>query len=222
MGKTRLQAKIEEAAAIAESVPEPLREAAFNRAMDALMDDSADELLEEELELKDMLTPDAILGRSINTLNIARTKLGMSELDKDQIALTLATALGSITSNEKVAQVISNADELVSELKNRGQGIGGIVRPKSKKKKKGPSKKTKAEAEASTSPTQMIQELVTAGFFKTAQSAADVVLYLQQKGVDITVRQVAPALMGLMKKGSLSRRKTKAGPYVYTAKKKKK
>ena len=133
-----------------------------------------------------------------------------------------ATALGSITSNEKVAQVISNADELVSELKNRGQGIGGIVRPKSKKKKKGPSKKTKAEAEASTSPTQMIQELVTAGFFKTAQSAADVVLYLQQKGVDITVRQVAPALMGLMKKGSLSRRKTKAGPYVYTAKKKKK
>ena len=219
MAKKKIQAKIEEAAAIAESVPEELREAAFNRALDALLDESRDDLTADELNLRDMLTPDAILGRSIKTLNFARSRIGMNELDKDQIAIALATILGSFASNERVAQVLSNADDLVTELKSKSQGITSIVRPAQGKRKS--STRTKKAKEEPQSPTQVLQGLIKNGFFATAHSAADVAMYLEKKGVDITVRQVVPALMALMNKGTLSRRKNKAGRYEYKSKKRK-
>ena len=206
--KKKLQSKFEEAAAIAAAVPEEFREAAFNRALDELLEGNQEEI--EDASLKSGITPDAILGRSIGTINIARTRLGMDELDKDQVALTLATMLQTLATNDKVSQILSNADELVKELRSKGQNISDIIKVKAE-----------AEPEKPETPTQVLQDLVKTGFFKTARTAADVVLFLEQKGMDFTVRQIAPALLVLMRQGNLSRTKNKSGRYEYKSKKKK-
>lgn len=86
--------------------------------------------------------------------------------------------------------------------------------PKAAPAKKGPAKK-KPSAKISSNPADIINDLVALGFFATARTTTDVLLYLEKQGLQLTTRQIAPLLLSLMRSGLLNRGRANGGRYNY-------
>src|SRR5690606_12478962 len=99
-------------------------------------------------------------------------------------------------------------------------GLGGRARAKAaahgKAKPKGGAKR-KAPEPVDLSPAQIINELIAKGFFNTARTVRDILVYLERKGLQFTASQLYPVMMRLIRAGLLAREKTPDGEYEYRA-----
>jgi len=234
MASKRLQTLFAEAADIAATVPEDLRPAAFNRALDLLLARAAggpgaieaDAILRGSAKDKRILGiygSELVLERSVDVLNFATSRLGLEELSAEQIAALVNERFGLPTTGTVVSLALTGAGGLVRGMQRGGETLYRIVAPAlededpvpRKKKKGGKPKKKKKIPEAPVTPAQVVRDLVALGFFQTAHTATELALHLEKKGIDFTVRQVVPVLTSLIEAGLLVRKTDPSGKTAY-------
>lgn len=146
MVDARMKKAFQEAAEIAQGVPESLREAAFNRALDVLLGKESPSragAVEEDIEIDaetvhEELTRRKILGipgsgfvleKSVAALNMAAARLGMEEMSAEQIADTLEENFGVHVSHGVVAKALEQADSVVTKVREGGETLYRVIRP---------------------------------------------------------------------------------------------
>lgn len=203
MSEKDLKRIFRQASEVAKSVPESLREAAFNRALD--------ELLAEYHKGRDASGDNAdtephLLRDSLDAIEQAAASLGVENLSPEQVAVLLHDRLGVPITPEMVGEVIDRADSLLTTAYRRsgdiyrrivaGRGEGTVSR----------GQKSRGGGQASAArPIELLMDLVALGFFTTARTAGDVILYLQRKGFQFTAQQITPVLLRLIQMGILTR-----------------
>lgn len=238
MASKRLQNMFEEAASIAATVPEDLRPAAFNRALDLLLARAgggvgaaeADAILRGSAKDKRILGifgTELVLEKSVDVLNFATSRLGLEELSAEQIAALVNERFGLPTTGSVVSLALTGASGLVRGMQRGGETLYRIVAPvledeaettgKHKKKKAGKHGKAKASREASVTPGQVVRDLLALGFFTSARTAAELALDLEKRGIDFTVRQIVPVLTTLIDAGLLVKKTNSEGKASYRA-----
>jgi hypothetical protein len=216
----------EEAADIAETVPEELRGAACNRALDLLLAragggpgaSEADAILRGSAKDKRLLGiygSEILLEKSVDMLNFATTRLGMEELSAEQIAALVNERFGIPTTETVVSMALTGAGGLVRGIQRSGKTLYSIVSPAIEEPKHKPRKRKKNEPDPT--PGQIVRDLVALGFFQSARTTADLVLFLEKKGIQFTTRQVIPVLSSLIAAGVIEKKKDRTGEFKYRA-----
>lgn len=224
MASKRLKSMFEEAAEIAETVPQELRPAAFNRALDLLLARAgggagaaeADAILRgsaKDRRILGIYGTEVVLEKSVDVLNFATTRLGLEELSAEQIAALVNERFGLPATGTVIATALMGANGLVRGIQRGGETLYKIVAPDLKASKKGARKKKAPEP----TPAQVVRDLAALGFFKTARTAADLVLFVEKKGIEITTQQIVPTLGALIDAGLLEKKKDAKGQTKYRA-----
>lgn len=235
MASKRLKAMFEEAAEIAATVPADMQPAAFNRALDLLLARAAggpgaaeaDALLRgsaKERRILGIYGSDILLEKSVDMLNFATTRLGMEELSAEQIAALVNERFGIPTTGTVISAALAGAGGLVRGVQRSGATLYQIVAPvlndpeatKPRTKHKTKRGKRAAKEAADPTPAQVVRDLLALGFFQSARTATDLVLFLEKKGLQFTVRQVVPVLSALIQAGLIEKEKSEGG-YAYRA-----
>ncbi len=183
---------------------------------------------------------ETILNRSLDAMNFAAERFGLEGMSVEQITDLLDERFGINTSAEVVGRVLEGADTIVGRVRGHGGTLYRLVIPGAKAPKKSTAKKsskakaktkakTKAKAkskaakrapkkaDASAGLVGMIIDLIGAGFFATARTVGDIMLYLQRKGLEYTAAELTSVLVRLLSKGLLTRQRTTTGDYEYEA-----
>ncbi len=224
MASKRLKAMFEEAAEIAETVPKEMQPAAFNRALDLLLARAgggagaaeADAILRgsaKDRRILGIYGTEVVLEKSVDMLNFATTRLGMEELSAEQIAALVNERFGLPATGTVISTALMGASGLVRGFQRGGETLYKIVAPKFEEPKKKGRKKRAPEP----TPAQVVRDLVALGFFQTARTAADLVLYVEKKGLQITTQQIVPTLGALIDAGLLEKKKDAKGHTKYRA-----
>lgn len=218
MANRQVKKKFKEAADIAKSVPKEFQEAAFNRALDMLMENGvAPETI--RARLLGLASPEAVVERSIEVLSFATRTLGKEAVSAAQIAAMLNAQYGLAVSKEIVARTLATAGGAVQTVRRGGDTLFRPVPAEEAPaaKKKTSAKKATKKAETEARPGEILGDLAAMGFFTTARSATDVALYLQKLGLGVTKRQIAPVLGRMLAEGELDRERNDDGEYEYQA-----
>lgn len=233
MDISKLKRTFAAAAEIAEGLPEELREAGFNRALDMLTQAAVekggiDALFEtssaEALLARMTATRDAVLAQSLQALRVAGSVLGIENMTAEQIGAVLQSRFGIPVNAERVARALEGADDFVQQLGDTGTAIYRMIRPEPQesgqkkpaaKKKVATGKGAKAKKAEPATITDLLIDLVRGGFFASARTVRDVLLYLEKKGLEITQRELSAALLRLFQRGLLQREKPARGPFRY-------
>lgn len=222
MASKRLKVMFEEAAEIAETVPQELRPAAFNRALDLLLARAgggagaaeADAILRgsaKDRRILGIFGSEVLLEKSVDVLNFATTRLGLEELSAEQIAALVNERFGLPATGTVISTALMGANGLVRGIQRGGETLYKIVAPTPATTRKRGKKKKELEP----TPAQVVRDLAALGFFKTARTAADLVLFVEKKGLEITSRQIAPTLGALIDAGLLEKKKDANGRVKY-------
>ena len=224
MAHKKLKGIFKEAAAIAKVVPEELREAAFNRALDRLMGEEGRNAgkrrrVDEEPSapkrpferpfsaLAETAHVETILEKSVEVLNLATGTLGIEAMTAEQIAEMLDEKFGIVTSNEMVARVLENTDGLVRRVREGGGAVYRLIRPVPAKKRtagkrKTASKaKTKARAKGKTRAKAAGRAKAGGDDGESGQDGAQLLLGLAGKGFLATARTTGEIILFLQRKG---------------------
>lgn len=237
MADKRLRAAFKEAAELAANVPEEMREIAFNRALDMLLGGQrpghAAAHGEPEADAPQRST-ERVLDQSLRVLNLATGIVGMEALTAKQIGKVLEDRFGVHADNRVIARALDSADFVVDRVMEGGEvlyrltpsvpGIPGLrgrggakaAAAKGKVKTKAGAKH-KAHEPVDQTPAQIVNELIAKGFFNSARTVRDVLVYLERKGLQFTATQLYPVMMRLIRAGLLARQKTPDGEYEYRA-----
>lgn len=134
MADARLKRMFQEAAEIAEGMPEALRETAFNRALDLLMgkQSAGAEAGGEPAGHRRILGipgSGAVLEKSVAALNLAAARLGLEAMSAEQIADTIEERFGVHVSEGMVARVLESADSVVAKVRSGGETLYRTIRP---------------------------------------------------------------------------------------------
>lgn len=134
MADTRLKRMFQEAAEIAEGMPEALRETAFNRALDLLMGKDAPGMeaggeAAGQRRILGIPGSGAVLEKSVAALNLATARLGLEAMSAEQIADTIEERFGVHVSEGVVARVLEGADNVVAKVRSGGETLYRIIRP---------------------------------------------------------------------------------------------
>lgn len=225
MANKRLKAMFEEAAEIAETVPQELRPAAFNRALDLLLARAgggagaaeADAILRgsaKDRRILGILGTELVLERGVDMLNFATTRMGMPELSAEQVAALVNERFGMPATGTVVSAAFAGASGLVRGVQRGGKTLYKIVAP-GLDGPKGKKKKKTAKGAPEPSAGQVVRDLAALGFFQTARTTAELVLYLEKKGLQITKQQIVPALGALIAAGLIEKEKDAKGKTHY-------
>ena len=158
MADARMKKAFQEAAEIAQGVPEALREAAFNRALDVLLgpnrapkdeagpvpEEFDEEAVHEEMARRKILgIPGSgfVLEKSVAALNLAAARLGMDEMSAEQIAGALEENFGVHVSQGVVARALEQADSVVAKVRLGGETLYQVIRPPLHQAPSGPAPK---------------------------------------------------------------------------------
>ncbi len=188
-------------------------------------------------------TPDMLLDKYVEALAFAANRLGMEAASADQVAEILNDRFGLPTPASVVSTALSGAGMMVRTARVGGKTLYKLSSPlrkppayagperrrdapaiapspkvgaAAKKRGKVEKKTGKKPRKAPDTPADILNDLITLGFFTTAKTTADVLLYLEKQGLEITTRQVAPILFRLMQAGLLGRSRAGNG-YSYYA-----
>lgn len=233
-----------EAAEIAKGLPRGLQEAAFNRALDVLLSGSSTDAEEQDADVARRLFAipgsRALLDTSVAAINMVADRLGIEELDADEVADFIEEKLGPHLNEGVVGRALDGADEVLRTLaganplntflhesdregkassRGRTQHKANAAKTKAgkkdtKKRRKGPAS-NKTERATTGGITQLIINLVRKGFFTSARTAAQVALHLNRQGFNFTVYQLTPVLVRLLQAGLLRRTTGPGGQYAY-------
>jgi hypothetical protein len=144
MADARMKKAFQEAAEIAQGVPEPFREAAFNRALDVLLGQGkqASAPREEEAWEEEMASAEGsrrkilgipgsgfVLEKSVAALNLAAARLGLEEMSAEQVADALEENFGVHVSQGMVARALEQADSVVAKARLGGETLYRVIRP---------------------------------------------------------------------------------------------
>lgn len=241
MADRRMKRMFKEAADIAKSVPPEFREAAFNRALDMLSGNTRTngsanaQQAEPQPAKRGFLggVPDFVLDRCMDAVSFATGRLGRDAVSADEVAEILTERFGIPATRDMVVRAMMAAGQMVVTVRDGGRVLYRVVRPEAEEeappppppkraKKRQATAKGKATAKkkrknGDASPTQIVSDLIALGFFTTARTTTDVIVYLEKKGMELTARQLAPVLLRLMKAGLLGRKRTTEGEYEYWA-----
>lgn len=225
-----------EAADVARSLPPEFRQAAFNRALDMLAEQDrprANGSAEPDAEpapkrgITGFAAPDYLIDRTFDAVGFAAERLGMESVTAEDVAEILQDRFGIKTPADMVASAL-NATGTVARTANFGgrtiyriltTSSRGSARQKARnlepaeKRAKKPAPKRRLKR--GSSPGEIAQDLLALGFFATAKTTADVLLYVEKQGLELTARQITPVLMRLMRGGELTGKKTRDGRYAY-------
>jgi hypothetical protein len=228
-----------EAADIAKSVPPEFREAAFNRALDMLSGERkaaagttpGPQPAEEKAARKGFFggVPDFIIDRCMDAVSFATGRLGRDAVSADEVADILTERFGIPATRDMVVRAMMAAGQMVVTVRDGGRVLYRVVRPeqegeappppppKKPKRRTTTRKKTAAKKKKTVeaTPSQIVSDLIALGFFTTARTTTDVVVYLEKKGLEFTARQLTPVMLRLMRAGMLGRKKSDAGEYAY-------
>lgn len=188
-------------------------------------------------------TPDMLIDKYIEALAFAANRLGLEAASADQVAEILNDRFGLPTPASVVSTALSGAGIMVRTARVGGKTLYKLASPLRKppayagperrrdvppiapaqkvtvtaRKKPGKvtKKSDKKPRKTPDSPAEILNDLITLGFFTTAKTTADVLLYLEKQGLEITSRQVAPILLRLMQAGLLGRSRAGNGYRYY-------
>ncbi|HNR31682.1 MAG TPA: hypothetical protein PKI11_12410 [Candidatus Hydrogenedentes bacterium] len=233
----------QEAAEIAKGLPRGLQEAAFNRALDVLLGGGTDTTEEEADDTRRIFAlpgSRTLLDTSVAAINLVADRLGIEELDADEVAEFLEEKVGPHLNEGMVGRALDGADSMFRTIasvnplqtfshpleEDQAQDTRDTPKKKAGAKRKKPAAKgakspgkTKGKSETKRAsvngPTQVIVDLVKRGFFASARTASQVALYLNRQGFNFTVYQLTPVLLHLIRAGLLQRRTDAHGQYVY-------
>lgn len=223
MADRKMKQMFKEAADIAKSVPAEFRETAFNRALDMLSGKDGHEFehaSEKPAARRGILgvVPDFLLDRSLDAVNFATAKLGREAVSAEEVAEILTERFGVPATRDMVIRAMMTAGQMVVTARDGGRVLYSVVRPDNTPappKRGAKNTATKKATPVDASPTKIIRDLIALGFFRTARTTTDVVVYLQKKGIELTARQLTPVMIRLMKDGLLGRKKSKQGDFAY-------
>lgn len=204
MADRHIKKKFKQAAEIARTVPKDFQEAAFNRALDLLLDanDSAAARPREGLLAA---APAEVLDRSMDALQFAARTLNRDSLTAQQIAALVAAQFGLAVSKEVVALALAGAGSAVRIVRSGGVTLYKLVVPV----------ETQRRIRRTTQPVEIIGALAAAGFFTTARTVTDIALFLEKRGLELTANQIQPVLNRLAGEGQLHRHRKAKGVYEY-------
>ena len=199
---------------------------------------------ETRVHMTGLSAPDALIDRSVEALAYAANRLGLEVVTADQLAAILNERFGVPAPASLVATALGSAGAMVRTVQRGSQtlyrvvtvpGVDDSSEPEDREErphrratdrpgraaaakpapKKKPAAKKKAPAKLSNNPVDILNDLVSLGFFATARTTTDVLLYLEKQGLQLTTRQLAPLLMSLMRSGLLNRGRAQGGRYGY-------
>lgn len=205
---------------------------------------SPDDGRETRVHVTGLSAPDALIDRSVEALAFAANRLGLEVVTADQLASILNERFGVPAPAALVASALGSAGAVVRTVQRGGQTLYRVVsvtpdddtsepeeelprtprrratdqparaaaRKPAAKKKVAPKKKPE---KLSNNPADILNDLVALGFFATARTTTEVLLYLEKQGLQLTTRQLAPLLMSLMRSGLLNRGRASGGRYGY-------
>jgi hypothetical protein len=228
MADKKLKAAFKEAAELAAAVPENMRAIAFNRALDMILGVERTDHGAHAAEAPPPPTKrstEKVVDQSLRVLNMATGVVGMEALTAKQIGKVMEARLGIPVDNVLIGMALDGADSVVDRVMEGGEVLyrlaspmrllGGSAKPPRKHAAKA---KAKAQPDPVTlTPAQVVNELIAKGFFNSARTVRDVLIYLERKGLQFTATQLYPVLMRLIRAGLLAREKTSAGEYQYRA-----
>jgi len=232
-----------EAAELVKDLPRGLQEAAFHRALDVLLSGAGRDEEEQETDAAHRLfaLPGSrtLLDTSVAAINMVADRLGIEELDADEVADFIEEKVGPHLNEGVVGRALDGADGVLRTLSGanplnafrHGPETADKTppkarpKPKTKAAKPGTSKRetkkrqkdasNKAERTAAGGLAKLIVGLVKQGFFASARTTAQVVLHLNRQGFHFTVYQLAPVLVRLFETGLLRRTAAPGGQYAY-------
>ncbi len=221
MANRKVKKKFKEAAEIAKSVPKEFQEAAFNRALDMLLENGV-EPESIRARLLGIASPEAVIDRSVEVLRFTARSLGREAMTATQIAAALNAQYGLSVSKEIVARTLTTAGGAVNTVRRGGDTLfkaaaseaGTTGTPAKRSASKNSSGKKAANE---VRPGEVLTDLAAMGFFTTARTATDVALYFQKLGLGFTQRQIAPILGRMLAEGELERSRNEDGEYEYQA-----
>ncbi|MFP4502161.1 MAG: hypothetical protein ACLFTT_14260 [Candidatus Hydrogenedentota bacterium] len=148
MNDAKLKRAFREAAEIAEGMPESLREAAFNRALDEILgeqggaahlrgsgagaaEDEAEETAAHEAQrgIRGIPGMSFVLEKSVAALNLAGSHLGLEEMSAEQVADTLEERFGVHVNEGVVARALESADSVVTTVRRGGETLYRVIHP---------------------------------------------------------------------------------------------
>lgn len=235
MADKKLKAAFKEAAELAAAVPENMRAIAFNRALDMILGverpGNGADAAEAESPPPSKRSTEKVVDQSLRVLNMATGVVGMEALTAKQIAKVMEARLGIPVDNALIGMALDRADSVVDRVMEGGEVlyklaspmrlIGGRRKPEHKGGARSTAKgRAKAKAQpdpVEQTPAQIVNELIAKGFFNSARTVRDVLIYLERKGLQFTATQLYPVLMRLIRAGLLAREKSSSGEYQYRA-----
>jgi len=231
MADKRLQKLFREAAELVKDVPETLRDTAYNRALDMLLEEHAANPDGDGNALWrfGMAGRDLVMETVVEALNFTSRRLGKEEVTAEELTEILTERFGLRLPITLVAKILASADGIVRMVHVGGKTVYRVVRPAngpaSDEARTRPKAKTATARErsrhAETPPpegeslSQILADLAALGFFQTARTVTDLVIYLEKKGFDFSTQQLTPALLRLLQAGLLRRKKNPRGVYEY-------
>jgi len=229
MADRRLQKLFREAADLVKDVPDPLRETAYNRALDMLLEEHANNPDGDGNALWrfGLAGRDLVLETIVEALNFTSRRLGKEEVTAEELTEILTERFGLRLPITLVTRILASADGIVRMVTVGGKTVYRVVRPPSEAPPRASKAKPKAGArdrhrhDDDTPPpepeslSQILADLAALGFFQTARTVTDLVIHLEKKGLAISTQQVTPALLRLLEAGLLRRKKNKRGVYEY-------
>ena len=240
MADRKMKRMFRDAAEIAKSVPAEFRETAFNRALDLLAEQerpagrngsAAPQTAEPEPAatrrgITGFTAPDFVIEQVLDSVNFAANRLGRETMTAEDVADIMQERFGVTTPADLVASAMNATGMVARTAGYGGQTLYRIVsRTPGRGRKKAEAANAKSAGRRSgrgkrasgNTPGEIVQDLIMLGFFASARTTADVLLYVQKQGLDLTSQQIAPVLSRLMRSGDLEAKKNKDGRYTYWA-----
>ena len=226
MADRKMKRMFREAADVARGVPPEFRQAAFNRALDMLsgidrpQPNGAPGVAEPpavKRGITGFAAPDFLLDRTLDAVGFAAERLGMESVTAEEVAEILQDRFGIKTPADMVASAL-NATGVVARTANLGgRTLYRIVTTPARGARAATKAAPRRRLKRGSAPGEIVQDLIALGFFATAKTTADVLLYVEKQGFEITARQITPVLLRLMRGGELEGKKTRDGRYQYWA-----
>jgi hypothetical protein len=205
MADRHIKKKFKQAAEIARTVPKDFQEAAFNRALDLLLDANDSAAARPREGLLAAAAPAEVLDRSMEALQFAARTLNRDSLTAQQIAALVAAQFGLAVSKEVVALALAGAGSAVRIVRSGGITLYKLVVPI----------ETQRRIRRTAQPVEIIGALAAAGFFTTARTVTDIALFLEKRGLDLTANQIQPVLNRLAGEGQIHLHRRSKGIYEY-------
>lgn len=237
MADRRMRQIFREAAEIARTVPPEFRQAAFDKAVDLLSGQVTFEVApdtagprETRVKVTGIALPDMLLDKYLEALSYAANKVGLEKVTADQLAELVNGRFAVPATASLVASAIGNAGTIVRTVRQGQKALSGLTatgrskssnRPRPEEKVQPKTSARKRAINKDATPGEIVNDLIALGFFATARTTADVLLYLEKQGLEFSTRQLAPVLVGMMRRGMLRRESTADGGYRYRAHKNK-